>query len=76
MNSPFLNSPVVAQEAQEIFEQFKQLSSLQPKYNKFDVEGKRIFVNQMEEMCEKLKVFTTRYKLASGDAYATCRTRS
>lgn len=70
MNSPFLNSPVVAQEAQAIFEQFRQLSALQPKFSRFDTEGKRMFIEQMEDMCQKLKVFTTRYKLASDDQYA------
>lgn len=70
LNSPFANSPVVQEESQSIYKQFKMLSEMQPKYNAFDVEGKRIFLRQMDELCEKLKVFTARYKLAKDDAYA------
>lgn len=68
-DSKMVNSPIIAEEAQKIFAQFKELSALQPKYNKFDVEGKRIFCNQMDELCDKMKVFTTRYQL-SNDSYA------
>jgi len=67
--STMANSAIIAEEAQKIFAQFKDLSALQPKYNKFDVEGKRIFCNQMDELCDKMKVFTTRYQL-SDDSYA------
>ena len=69
VNSPMFNSPIVAEEAKQIFEQFKQLSALQPKYNKFDCEGKRIFCDQMDAFCDRMKVFTTRYQL-SDDAYS------
>jgi len=67
--SPFVNSPIVAQETMELTNLFKNLSSLQPKYASFDTEGKRIYIQQMQDLCEKLKVYTTRYKL-SDDAYA------
>ena len=33
-DSKMVNSPIIAEEAQKIFAQFKELSALQPKYNK------------------------------------------
>ena len=71
-DSPMFNAalnPMIAQEAQELTDLFKQLSSLQPKYNSFDVEGKKIFLKQMEDLTDKLQVFTMRYRL-SDDPYA------
>lgn len=58
------SSEIVQKEAANIFNDFQQLSALQPKYFSFDVEGKRIYIEKMEEFLERLRIFTKRYELS------------
>mmetsp|Transcript_5749 Transcript_5749/g.35741 ORF Transcript_5749/g.35741 Transcript_5749/m.35741 type:complete len:267 (+) Transcript_5749:34-834(+) len=58
------SSAIVQKEAATIFSEFQQLSALQPKYFSFDIEGKRIYIEKMEEFLEKLRIFTKRYELS------------
>lgn len=58
------SSEIVQKEAATIFNEFQQLSALQPKYFSFDIEGKRIYIEKMEEFLEKLRIFTKRYELS------------
>jgi hypothetical protein len=51
--SAFAASEVVRREAQAIFNDFGELSRLQPKYFSFDLEGKRIFISKIEQFLER-----------------------
>jgi phosphoenolpyruvate carboxylase len=60
----FFDSEVVQQEAKQLFEDYQSLMQLGSEYGKFDREGKKIFIEKMEELMERYKIFMKRFELS------------
>jgi phosphoenolpyruvate carboxylase len=60
----FFDSEVVQQEAKQLFEDYQSLTQLGSEYGKFDREGKKIFIEKMEELMERYKIFMKRFELS------------
>lgn len=60
----FFDSEIVQQEAKKLFEDYQSLIQLGGSYGKFDLEGKKIFIEQMESMMERYKIFMKRFELS------------
>ncbi len=60
----FFDSEVVQQEAKQLFEDYQSLMELGGEYGKFDREGKKIFIGQMEALMERYKIFMKRFELS------------
>lgn len=60
----FFDSEIVQQEAKQLFEDYQSLTRLGSDYGKFDREGKKLFIEQMENMMERYRVFMKRFELS------------
>jgi phosphoenolpyruvate carboxylase len=60
----FFDSEIVQQEAKQLFEDYQSLMELGTKYGKFDVEGKKKYIEQMEDLMERYRVFMKRFELS------------
>ncbi|MDJ0537038.1 MAG: DUF1825 family protein [Xenococcaceae cyanobacterium MO_207.B15] len=60
----FFDSEVVQQEAKQLFEDYQSLMKLGGEYGKFDREGKKMFIEQMEALMERYKIFMKRFELS------------
>ncbi len=60
----FFDSEVVQQEAKSLFEDYQSLMQLGSEYGKFDREGKKIFIQRMEQMMERYHIFMKRFELS------------
>jgi phosphoenolpyruvate carboxylase len=60
----FFDSEIVQQEAKQLFEDYQSLMELGAKYGKFDVEGKKKYIEQMEDLMERYRVFMKRFELS------------
>ncbi|MBE9221789.1 DUF1825 family protein [Cyanobacterium stanieri LEGE 03274] len=60
----FFDSEVVQQEAKQLFEDYQSLSKLGSEFGKFDREGKKIFIERMEDMMERYRIFMKRFELS------------
>ena len=60
----FFDSEVVQEEAKKLFEDYQSLIQLGGEYGKFDREGKKIFIDQMEALMERYKIFMKRFELS------------
>ena len=60
----FFDSEVVQQEARQLFEDYQSLTQLGSEYGKFDREGKIIFIDRMEELMERYKIFMKGFELS------------
>jgi len=60
----FFESEIVQQEAKSLFMDYQNLIQLGSNYGKFDREGKRLFIEQMEDVLERYKIFMKRMELA------------
>ncbi|MEB3173903.1 MAG: DUF1825 family protein [Cyanobacteriota bacterium] len=60
----FFDSEVVQEEAKHLFEDYQSLVQLGGDYGKFDREGKIIFIDQMEALMERYKIFMKRFELS------------
>jgi hypothetical protein len=60
----FFDSEIVQQEAQALMRDFQSLVQLGSNYGKFDREGKRIFIEQWEELLERQRIFMKRMELS------------
>lgn len=60
----FFDSEIVQQEAKQLFEDYQSLMQLGGSYGKFDREGKKLFIEQMESMMERYRIFMKRFELA------------
>ncbi len=60
----FFDSDIVQQEAKELFGDFQQLMQLGSEYGKFDREGKKMFIDKMEELMERQRIFMKRMELS------------
>jgi hypothetical protein len=60
----FFDSEIVQQEAKQLFEDYQALIKLGNSYGKFDREGKKLFIEQMEVMMERYRIFMKRFELS------------
>lgn len=60
----FFDSEVVQQEAKQLFEDYQALTKLGGEFGKFDREGKKIFIEKMEDMMERYRIFMKRFELS------------
>ncbi|PSB19788.1 DUF1825 domain-containing protein [filamentous cyanobacterium CCP1] len=60
----FFDSEIVQQEAKQLFEDYQSLVQLGSDYGKFDREGKKIFIERMEEIMDRWRVFMKRFELS------------
>jgi len=60
----FFDSDIVQQEAKQLFEDYQALIKLGGSYGKFDLEGKKLFIEQMESMMERYRIFMKRFELS------------
>ena len=60
----FFDSEIVQHEAKQLFDDYQSLMRLGADYGKFDREGKKIFIDQMETMMDRYRVFMKRFELS------------
>ena len=60
----FFYSEIVQQEAKLLFEDYQSLTKLGGNYGKFDREGKKMFIAQMEAMMDRYRIFMKRFELS------------
>ena len=60
----FFDSEIVQQEAKNLFNDYQSLMQLGGDYGKFDREGKKLFIDQMESVMERYKIFMKRFELS------------
>jgi hypothetical protein len=60
----FFDSEVVQREARQLFEDYQSLTQLGSEYGKFDREGKKMFIDRMEDLMERYKIFMKRFELS------------
>ncbi|MGB7413580.1 MAG: DUF1825 family protein [Thermosynechococcaceae cyanobacterium] len=60
----FFDSDIVQQEAKSLFEDYQSLMQLGGDYGKFDRDGKVIFIQKMEEMMDRYRIFMKRFELS------------
>jgi len=60
----FFDSEVVQREAQQLFKDYQELMQVGSSYGKFDREGKKLFIEQMEALMERYKIFMKRFELS------------
>lgn len=60
----FFDSEIVQQEAKQLFEDYQSLIQLGSSYGKFDREGKKMFIEQMEALMDRYRIFMKRFELS------------
>ena len=60
----FFESDIVQKEASKLFSDYQELMKLGGEYGKFDREGKIMFIDTMESLMERYKVFMKRFELS------------
>jgi len=60
----FFDSEIVQKEARELFEDYQRLIQLGGDYGKFDRAGKKLYIEQMEAIMDRYKVFMKRFELS------------
>jgi hypothetical protein len=60
----FFDSEIVQQEAKQLFDDYQALMALGAGYGKFDREGKKMFIEQMEAMMDRYRIFMKRFELS------------
>ncbi len=60
----FFESEIVQEEAKRLFTDYQELMKLGSEYGKFDREGKKMFINTMEQLMDRYKVFMKRFELS------------
>ena len=60
----FFDSEVVQQEAKQLFEDYQSLMQLGSEYGKFDREGKKMYIANMEKLMERYRIFMKRFELS------------
>ena len=58
------SSDIVQDEAKRLFGDYQQLMQLGSEYGKFDREGKKKFIETMEELMGRYRVFMKRFELS------------
>lgn len=64
LDMAFFESEIVQDEARRLFTDYQQLMQLGSDYGKFDREGKKLYVDRMEEMMDRYRVFMKRFELS------------
>lgn len=60
----FFDSEIVQEEARSLFTDYQQLMQLGSDYGKFDREGKKLFIDRMESLMDRYRVFMKRFELS------------
>jgi len=60
----FFDSEIVQKEATQLFQDYQSLMQLGSDYGKFDREGKKLFIEQMETIMDRYRVFMKRFELS------------
>lgn len=60
----FFDSEIVQEEAKKLFQDYQSLIQLGSNYGKFDREGKIMYIEQMEAIMDRYKVFMKRFELS------------
>jgi hypothetical protein len=60
----FFDSDIVQQESKKLFEDYQSLMQLGGDYGKFDRAGKEIFIEQMEAIMDRYRIFMKRFELS------------
>ena len=60
----FFDSQVVQEEAKKLFEDYQSLMQLGSEYGKFDRAGKKMFIERMEQLMERYRIFMKRFELS------------
>ncbi|MBW4476270.1 MAG: DUF1825 family protein [Tolypothrix brevis GSE-NOS-MK-07-07A] len=60
----FFDSDIIQQEAKHLFEDYQALIKIGNNYGKFDREGKKLFIEQMEAMMDRYRIFMKRFELS------------
>ena len=60
----FFESDIVQDEAKRLFADYQSLMQLGGEYGKFDSEGKKLFIERMEELMDRYRVFMKRFELS------------
>ncbi len=60
----FFDSEIVQQEARSLFEDYQSLMQVGSNYGKFDREGKVLFIERMEAMMDRYRIFMKRFELS------------
>ena len=60
----FFDSEIVQKEATQLFQDYQSLMQLGSDYGKFDREGKKLFIEKMEAIMDRYRVFMKRFELS------------
>ncbi|NJR64740.1 MAG: DUF1825 family protein [Leptolyngbyaceae cyanobacterium CRU_2_3] len=60
----FFDSDVVQEEAKKLFEDYQSMMRLGSDYGKFDRAGKKLYIEQMESVMERYRIFMKRAELS------------
>lgn len=60
----FFDSDIVQDEAKQLFGDYQSLVQLGSEYGKFDREGKILYIEQMEAIMERYRIFMKRFELS------------
>jgi hypothetical protein len=60
----FFDSEIIQDEAKRLFGDYQQLMQLGSSYGKFDREGKLLYIDQMEAIMDRYRVFMKRFELS------------
>jgi hypothetical protein len=60
----FFESEIVQDEARGLFGDYQNLMKLGSDYGKFDREGKKLYIERMEDMMDRYRVFMKRFELS------------
>ena len=60
----FFDSEIVQDEAKHLFGDYQQLMQLGSEYGKFDREGKKLYIERMEDVMDRYQVFMKRCELS------------
>jgi len=60
----FFESEIVQEEAKQLFNDYQSLMQMGGNYGKFDREGKKLFIEQMEAIMDRYRIFMKRFELS------------
>ncbi len=60
----FFDSEIVQKEAMQLFQDYQNLMQLGSNYGKFDRDGKKLYIDQMEDIMERYRIFMKRFELS------------
>jgi hypothetical protein len=60
----FFDSEIVQEEAKSLFGDYQQLMQLGGEYGKFDREGKKLYIERIEQIMDRYRVFMKRFELS------------